>query len=103
MFLFVDLARAGLNTGVTFAVNWTRTFLSNVLSNSKFNNKTCALLTFDENEIYPLENLVYSLILGNAIPIDLIGSNDSTFYTHYSQLSTVEANWGVYNLERQNK
>jgi hypothetical protein len=59
------------------------------------------LLTFDENEIYPLPNQIYSLLLGDAIPDELRGTNDSTFYTHYSQLSTVQANWGLYNLGRQ--
>jgi len=97
-----NLANAlGHNTGVTFAANWTRTFLSDVLNNPKFNNNTCVLLTFDENEIYPLENRVYSLLLGTGVPKDLQGTNDSTFYTHYSQLSTVQANWGLHNLGRQ--
>jgi len=100
-YFWIFLIRKGHDTGVTFASNWTRTFLSNVLDNSKFNNNTCVLLTFDENEIYPLENRVYSLLLGNAIPSNLTGTNDSTFYTHYSQLSTVQANWGLYNLGRQ--
>jgi acid phosphatase len=81
---------AGHDTGVTFGANWTRTFVNDVLGNSKFNNNTCVLITFDENEIYPLENRVYSLLLGDAIPKDLRGTNDSTFYTHYSQLSTIQ-------------
>jgi len=72
-------------------------FLTNVLGNSKFNNKTSVLITFDENEIYPFANQVYSLLLGDAIPQHLRGTNDSTFYTHYSQLSTVQANWGLHD------
>jgi hypothetical protein len=58
-------------------------------------------VTFDENEDYQAANQVYSLLLGDAIPQALRGTNDSTFYTHYSQLSTVQANWGLYNLGRQ--
>jgi acid phosphatase len=61
-----------------------------VLANPKFNNNTLVLVTFDENEIYPLENRVLALLLGDAVPQNLRGTNDSTFYTHYSQLSTVE-------------
>lgn len=64
--------------------------MTDVLGNSKFNNKTCVLITFDENETHSIGNRVYSLLLGNAIPRDLRGTNDSAFYTHYSQLSTVE-------------
>lgn len=102
----------GHDTGVTFAANWTRAFVTNLLGNPNFNNNTCVLITFDENEIYPLENRVYSLLLGGSIPQSLRGTNDSTFYTHYSQLSSVQvryfwheglckANWGLYNLGRQ--
>jgi hypothetical protein len=104
--------RSGHDTGVTFAANWTRGFITTLLGNPNFNNRTCVLITFDENEIYPLENRVYSLLLGEAIPQSLRGTNDSTFYTHYSQLSSVQvsdylasklmqANWGLYNLGRQ--
>jgi hypothetical protein len=30
----------------------------------------------------------------------MIGTTDETFYTHYSSISTVEANWGLKNLGR---
>jgi acid phosphatase len=64
--------------------------MTEVLGNPKFNNNTCVLITFDENEDYHQENRVFSLLLGNAIPNDLKGTSDSTFYTHYSQLSTIQ-------------
>src|SRR5579859_7191157 len=83
----------GHDTGVTFAANWTRAFITNLLGNLNFNNNTCVLITFDENEIYPLENRVYSLLLGGAIPQSLRVTNDSTFYTHYSQLSSVQVRY----------
>jgi acid phosphatase len=81
---------SGHNTNVTYAANWTRSFMTEVLGNPKFNNNTCVLITFDENEDYPQENRVFSLLLGDAISGDLRGTNDSTFYTHYSQLSTIQ-------------
>ncbi|CEJ05419.1 hypothetical protein RMCBS344292_19361 [Rhizopus microsporus] len=36
-----------------------------------------------------------------AIPKQLKGTKDSHFYTHYSTLSTVEHNWDLGNLGRQ--
>lgn len=49
---------------------------------------------------YTVQNQVWTAILGGAVPSNLIGTNDSTFYTHYTALSTVEANWDLQNLGR---
>lgn len=38
---------------------------------------------------------------GGALPSELKGTTDDTFYTHYSSLSTVQANWGLGSLGRQ--
>lgn len=70
--------------------------MTNLLGNSKFNNNTCVLITFDENETYSIENRVYAILLGDAIPSALRGTHDSTFYTHYSQLSTVQVLTRLY-------
>lgn len=40
-------------------------------------------------------------LTGNALPLNLRGQKDDTFYTHYSSLSTVQANWGLRSLGRQ--
>jgi hypothetical protein len=63
-------------------------------------NKTLVLLTFDENETYTIKNRIWGLLLGDVIPANLRGTTDNTFYTHYSCISTVQANWGLYNLGR---
>ncbi|KAJ7106626.1 hypothetical protein C8R44DRAFT_885902 [Mycena epipterygia] len=39
--------------------------------------------------------------LGGTIPLALCGTMDDTLYTHYSTLSTVQANWGLGSLGRQ--
>ena len=44
--------------------------------------------------------LVTLLLLGGAVPESARGTTDSTYYTHYSLLSTVEANWGLGSLGR---
>jgi hypothetical protein len=37
---------------------------------------------------------------GGAVPAKLHGTTDDTLYTHYSTLSTVQANWGLKSLGR---
>jgi hypothetical protein len=55
---------------------------------------------FDENESADQPNQVFSILLGGALPDSLKGKTDSTYYTHYSTISTVEANWQLKNLGR---
>ena len=90
----------GHDTTVDYAGNWTRSFVTPLLNNTVFMNKTLLLITFDENETYTIKNQVWTLLLGDIIPDSLRGTTDNTFYTHYSLLSTVQNNWGLYNLGR---
>ena len=90
----------GHDTTVDYAGNWSRSFIEPLLTNTAFINKTLLLLTFDENETYTTKNQVFAILLGDVIPTSLRGTTDDTFYTHYSALSTVQANWGLYNLGR---
>jgi acid phosphatase len=90
----------GHDTTINYAGNWSRSFLTPLLNNTTFMNKTLVLLTFDENETYTIKNQVWGVLLGDVIPASLRGTTDNTFYTHYSSLSTVQANWGLYNLGR---
>ncbi|OAA61519.1 acid phosphatase [Cordyceps fumosorosea ARSEF 2679] len=39
-------------------------------------------------------NRVLGVLLGDAVPRELAGTSDDAFYTHYSQIATVVANWG---------
>lgn len=56
--------------------------------------------SYDETEDYSEPNRIVSLLLGNAVKDSLRGSEDNTFYTHYSVLSTAENNWDLPNLGR---
>lgn len=99
-FFTPNMQNDGHDTTINYAGNWSRSFLTPLLTNKAFINKTLVLLTFDENETYAIKNNVWALLLGDVIPANLRGTTDNTFYTHYSALSTVEANWGLYNLGR---
>jgi hypothetical protein len=91
----------GHDTSVEYAAAWLEFWLAPLLSDQNFNdNKTLIVLAFDENESYTENNCVLTLLLGGAVPDSARGTNDSTYYTHYSLLSTVEANWGLGSLGR---
>lgn len=75
-----NLVNDAHDTDVTFVSAWVNYFLVPLLANPMFNdNKTLIQLTFDENESYGIQNTVYTLLLGGAIPASLRGTNDSTF------------------------
>lgn len=61
--------------------------------------KTLILVTFDETETYTIGNKVFSILLGPSVE-GLEGTTDSRYYNHYSEISTVEANWGLHTLGR---
>lgn len=90
----------GHDTTVTVAGTWSRNFLEPLLNNPKFMKNTLVLLTFDENHTYTKQNRVVAILLGDAVPKDKVGTEDKTYYNHYSEISTVQANWGLDTLGR---
>jgi acid phosphatase len=95
-----DMLNDGHNTSLQYAANWTQAFLTPLLANDQFMKNTLILLTYDESETYSIPNRIVSLLLGGAIPANQKGTQDSTLYTHYSILSTLENNWDLPNLGR---
>jgi acid phosphatase len=63
-------------------------------------DNTLVLIIFDENETYSIQNRIFSILIGDSIPDNLVGTSDDNFYDHYSEISTVEANWDLYTLGR---
>jgi acid phosphatase len=41
-----------------------------------------------------------TILISDTMPASLINTTDDSFYTHYSILSTVEANWDLSHLGR---
>lgn len=102
IFITPNLRNDAHDTSVGYAASWLTYWLLPLLNDPNFNtNKTLILLTFDENETYTIGNSVYSLLIGGVIPQAMKNTTDSTFYTHYSAISTVENNWDLGNLGRQ--
>ena len=90
----------GHDTSVTVAGQWLKNFLGPLLNDPHFMQNTLVLITFDENETYTIQNRVFSVLLGDSVPKNLIGTKDSSFYDHYSEIATVEANWNLHTLGR---
>lgn len=95
-----NMTNDGHDTTIKFAANWSRSFLAPLLANEYFMNNTLIVLTFDENDTYSIKNKVFTILLGGAVPEELKGTTDSTFYDQYSLISTPEANWDLPSLGR---
>jgi len=101
LFVTPNLVNDAHDTNIDFTSQWLQFWLFPLLNDTRFNdNKTLILLTFDENETMTANNRVFSLLLGGAVPENMHGTTDSTYYTHYSAMSTVQANWGLGSLGR---
>ncbi|KAE8342139.1 hypothetical protein BDV24DRAFT_162690 [Aspergillus arachidicola] len=98
-FITPNVTNDAHDTNITFGAKWERSWVANLLNNTYFMNNTLFLLTFDE-DAYDGNNRVFSMLLGGAIPEHLKGTTDDTFYTHYSTIATVSANWGLPSLGR---
>ncbi|KAJ5294161.1 hypothetical protein PENANT_c028G08916 [Penicillium antarcticum] len=99
-FITPNMTNDAHDTNITFAAKWERPWLANLLKNEYFMKDTVVLLTFDEDQHYEHDNRIFSVLVGGAIPEHLQGTTDDTFYTHYSSIATVSANWGLPSLGR---
>lgn len=100
MFITPNMTSDGHDTSVTTAGKWCRTFLEPLLDDEKFMQKTLVLVTWDENETYSERNRILGILLGDAVPQHLVGTEDKNFYNHYSEIATVSANWDLPTLGR---
>ncbi|CEJ61489.1 Putative Catalytic activity: acid phosphatases also catalyze transphosphorylations (Precursor) [Penicillium brasilianum] len=100
LFITPNMTNDAHDTNITFAGNWLKNFMDPLLKNDYFTKDTLILVTFDETASYLQENRVYSILLGGAIPKHLKGTTDDTFYTHYSVIASLSANWGLPSLGR---
>lgn len=99
-FVTPNMTNDGHDTQISFAGTWTWEFLSDLLDNEYFTKDTLVLLTFDENDTYEKGNKIFSFLVGDAVPQHLIGKEDDTFYTHYSVIASLSANFGLPSLGR---
>ena len=90
-----NLENDGHNTGVAYADAWFgRTFMP-LLNNPAFMNNTLLIVTFDEDDGTP-QNQIYTALVGAMVK----PSVNRTAHNHYSILKLIEDNWGLGNLGR---
>jgi hypothetical protein len=87
----------GHDTGVAYADTWLKTFLSPLLENPSFKKDTLVVVTFDENGGF-WGNRIYTALVG---PMVRAGATNGTRYDHYSLLRTIEENYDVGSLGRE--
>lgn len=89
------------DTMITYGADWLFTFVSPLIDNPFFMNNTLLVITFDENgDDGVFENRVFTILISDLLPEELIGATDDNVYTQYSNLATVEANWDLHTLGR---
>ncbi|KAK1759607.1 phosphoesterase family-domain-containing protein [Echria macrotheca] len=99
-FITPNMTNDGHDTNLTFAAAWTRRFLEPLLVDEYFMERTLLVVTFDENWTYQVPNRAYTILLSPTLPSHLRNTSDPTPYTHYSLLSTTQANWNLPSLGR---
>lgn len=101
VFITPNMVNDAHDTDIDYGSDWLAYWLLPLLKDKRFNNDdTLILLTFDENETFGINNQIAAILLGNAVPKNLKGTADNTYYTHYSAISTVQANWRLKGLGR---
>ncbi|KAJ2894003.1 phosphoesterase [Zalerion maritima] len=101
VFVSPNMLNGGQNTTLQYATKWSTDFLKPLLADDAWKGqRTLIMLTYDESEDHKKPNSIATLLLGAAIPRDRKGTEDPTYYTHYSFLSTIEYNWALPCLGR---
>jgi acid phosphatase len=100
IFITPNMLNDAHDTGFTYGADWLYTFVAPLLEDKYFMNNTLLVINFDEDSTYTISNKVMTVILSDLLPEELVGATDDNVYTHYSNLATVEANWGLDTLGR---
>ncbi|KAJ3104520.1 hypothetical protein HDU97_009133 [Phlyctochytrium planicorne] len=87
----------GHDTGLSFASDWLKGFLTGKLGSAGLKN-TLVMVTFDESETSS-PNKIYGVLIGAGAKG--AGLTDGTRYDHYSWLATIEDNFSLGNLGRK--
>ncbi|KAJ5715415.1 uncharacterized protein N7483_012596 [Penicillium malachiteum] len=100
MFITPNMTNDAHDSDITVAGDFLARFVPPLLKDEYFSKDTLILVTFDETDTYADPNRVYSFLVGGAVPEHLKGTTDDTFYTHYSIIASLSANWGLPSLGR---
>jgi phospholipase C len=100
MYYTPNLNNDGHDTGLEYANNYLSKMLPRLLNDNRFmDNRTLVFITFDEDDYFH-DNGVYTMLIGSMIHQGVV---DETLYSHYSLLRTIEDNWNLGTLGRNEK
>jgi len=94
-----DMNHDGHDTDVQFAADWLESFLTPRRNVPALADGTLFFVTFDEQEDYGGDNKVYTVLFGQPVS-KRAGTRDPRHYSHYSLLRTIEENWDLGTLGR---
>ncbi len=92
-----NLVHDGHDSSIARADAWLRGFLEPLLADTRFMRGTLVGVTFDENAGGG-DNHIYTALLGDMVGRGVV---DGTRYDHYSLLRTIEENFRLGTLDRE--
>lgn len=96
MYYTPNIDNDGHDTGLNYANDWLAKWLPVRLNNPNFMRGTLIFITFDEDD-YLFENHIYAVVIGDMVKT---GIEDRNTYNHYSLLRTIEENFQLGTLGR---
>ena len=97
-FYVPSLLNDGHDTDVDYMGNYLTTHWIPRLRNKAFTKDLAMVITFDESETKSGPNHVFAVLVGDALKPK--GHSDTAKYTHYSLMKTVEDNWDLGSVKR---
>jgi hypothetical protein len=89
----------GHDSGIEGSAKFIGPFVSRLLSSSTFMEKTLLVVSYDEDD-NKHDNKVYTMLFGPSIKK---GAENDKKYSHFSLLRTVEDNWNLGTLGRNDE
>ena len=93
-----NLSNDGHDTDIDYVASYLQTEWLPRFKNSNITKDLAMVMTYDEDETSSIPNRVYAALIGDAIQPG--PPNDTTTYSHYSLIKTVEDNWALGSLNR---
>jgi Phosphoesterase family len=95
-----NLKNDGHDTDLSYMASYLNTKWVPRFENKTFTNDLAMVMTFDESENSGGLNHIYAALIGDAVQPTSGGHEDTTRYDHYSLIRTVEDNWDLGTLGR---
>lgn len=92
----------GHDTDTNYVANYLEQEWVPRFEDKKFTKDLAMVMTYDESETYGAPNHVYAALIGDALGKQNghVSHEDATEYNHYSLIKTVEDNWCLGSLGR---